>query len=112
MPTVIVAAISTTCVSYIAEIVPTSTDSHAVKSSSTIKLVGWLRRAVSEQDRKTTSANEAANGVQKVQGLDHTKVLTGADKQNTAVTPAVIASCKVRSPAEDAAAVGCDQLAG
>jgi hypothetical protein len=38
--------------------------------------------------------------------------LTGADKQNTAVTPAVIASCKVRSPAEDAAAVGCDQLAG
>lgn len=109
MPTVMVAASSTTCVSYIAEIVPTRTDSHAVNSSSTIKLVGWLRRAVSEHDRKTTSANEAAKGVQKVHGLDQTKVLTGADKQNTAVTAAVIASCKVRSPAGNVAAGGCDQ---
>jgi hypothetical protein len=89
-------------VSYIAEMVPTRTASHAVNSSSTIKFVGWLRRAVSEQLRNRTKANEAANGVQNAHGLDQTKVLTGAERQKTAVTAAVMASCSVNSPAAGA----------
>jgi hypothetical protein len=47
-----------------------------------------------------TNAKEAANGVQKVHGFDQTNVLTGAERQKTAVTPAVIASCNVKRPAQ------------
>lgn len=101
MPTVITAASSTTCVSYIAEMVPTSTASQPVNSRSTMMFVGWLRRADSEQDSTSTRANEAANGVQNVHGFDHTNVFTGVERQKTAVTAAVMASCSVKRPAQE-----------